>query len=94
MFFKPSSLTEISIGLRNNTLHLEEYINSTLKRVREADSKLHALLPEKNRKKRLLSEAEALERKYPKPSQRPPLYGVLVGVKDLFRVDGLPTRAG
>ncbi len=28
------------------------------------------------------------------PARRPPLYGVLVGVKDIIRVDGFPTRCG
>lgn len=28
------------------------------------------------------------------PERRPPLYGVPVGVKDIFHVDGFETRAG
>lgn len=94
MYFKTALLSDISISLRNNTLDLEQYITETCKRITTVDSKIHALLPEKGRAKRLLSEAQALLEKYPNPSTRPPLFGVLVGVKDLFRVDGFPTRAG
>lgn len=43
---------------------------------------------------RVLAEAEALRSRYPEPEHRPPLYGIPVGVKDLFNVDGLPTQAG
>jgi Asp-tRNA(Asn)/Glu-tRNA(Gln) amidotransferase A subunit family amidase len=41
-----------------------------------------------------LAEADALETRFPDPGSRPPLYGVLVGVKDIFHVDGFLTRAG
>lgn len=94
MYYKPASLSAISIALKNNTLSLEEYITQTCTRIKEIDGEIHSLLPEKNREKRLLEQAEALLMKYPKPSERPPLYGVLIGVKDIFRVDGLPTKAG
>lgn len=53
-----------------------------------------ALLPEANRFDRLRREWDALNRRYPDPLTRPPLFGALVGVKDIFNVDGLPTRAG
>ena len=32
--------------------------------------------------------------RFPNPDERPPLFGVALGVKDVFRVDGMPTRAG
>jgi Asp-tRNA(Asn)/Glu-tRNA(Gln) amidotransferase A subunit family amidase len=53
-----------------------------------------ACLPEDGRFDRLRREARQLLDRYPQPDRRPPLYGVLVGVKDIFRVDGFPTRAG
>jgi Asp-tRNA(Asn)/Glu-tRNA(Gln) amidotransferase A subunit family amidase len=35
-----------------------------------------------------------LEKRFPKPSSRPSLFGIPLGVKDIFRVKGFPTRAG
>ena len=53
-----------------------------------------AFMPEDGRFDRLRREARQLLDRYPQPEQRPSLFGVLVGVKDIFRVDGFPTRAG
>ena len=53
-----------------------------------------AFLPEAGRFDRLRREARALLDRYPQPGARPPLFGVLVGVKDIFHVDGFITRAG
>jgi Asp-tRNA(Asn)/Glu-tRNA(Gln) amidotransferase A subunit family amidase len=55
---------------------------------------IHAFLPEENRSKRLAEEAKVLQKQYPKREKRPPLYGLLLGVKDIFQVDGFPTHAG
>ncbi len=73
---------------------LHEYLQEALHNLAVRDAGIHSFLPEPERERRLLQEAEALLRRYPKPASRPPLFGVLIGVKDLFRVDGLPTRAG
>ncbi|MBU1082328.1 MAG: amidase, partial [Spirochaetes bacterium] len=54
----------------------------------------HALLPEPGRRARLLAEAGSLLSRYPDPAARPALFGVLVGVKDIFAADGFETRAG
>jgi Asp-tRNA(Asn)/Glu-tRNA(Gln) amidotransferase A subunit family amidase len=94
MYFRTASLTELSISLRNNTLSLEDYITESCGRLNSVDKEVKAFLPEKNRMKRLLAEAEALRNQYPNPASRPPLYGVLIGIKDLFYVDGFNTRAG
>mgnify|MGYP001201234200 CR=1 FL=1 len=53
-----------------------------------------ALLPEHGRFDRLRREWATLVRHYPNAANRPPLFGALVGVKDIFNVDGFITRAG
>ncbi|MFY9820425.1 MAG: amidase [Thermoanaerobaculia bacterium] len=54
-----------------------------------------AFLPEEGRFERLRRDWEALERRWPDPARwRPPLFGVPVGVKDIFHVNGFETRAG
>lgn len=58
------------------------------------NARIHAFLPEEGRFERLRQEAAALAARFPNPNSRPVLYGTLVGVKDIFHVDGLPTHAG
>lgn len=60
----------------------------------EREPGLQAFLPEEGRFERLRREEEALQARWPDPEKRPPLFGVLVGVKDVFHVDGFKTRAG
>jgi Asp-tRNA(Asn)/Glu-tRNA(Gln) amidotransferase A subunit family amidase len=45
-------------------------------------------------RERVLAEAEALPGRFPEPAERPPLYGVPVGVKDCFDVAGYLTTCG
>ncbi len=63
-------------------------------RFAEREPEVRAFLPEPGRFERLRREREELARRWPDPAQRPPLFGVLVGVKDIFHVDGFETRAG
>jgi len=60
--------------------------------VREPD--VRAFMPEERRFERLRRETAALAERWPDPARRPPLFGVLVGVKDIFHVDGFETRGG
>ena len=62
--------------------------------IKAREPSLQALLPEPGRFDRLRQEAAALEARYPDPAARPPLFGTLVAVKDIFHVDGFVTRAG
>ncbi len=69
---------------------LNEFESSFIKK----EPLIHAYLPELDRFTRLSQEARSLQKKYPKHEERPPLYGQLLGVKDIFHVDGFPTQAG
>lgn len=65
-----------------------------LDRVKRLEPILRVLVPELDRAARLDAEWRALAARYPEPTGRPPLFGVMVGVKDIVAVNGLPTRGG
>jgi Asp-tRNA(Asn)/Glu-tRNA(Gln) amidotransferase A subunit family amidase len=81
-------------ALRSGQLDLLTYIDEICDRIDATEPLIHALLPETDCRSRLKAEATALQARFPNPSQRPLLYGILIGVKDTFRVDGFPTRVG
>lgn len=86
-------IARLAAELADEQISLGEYFSAALDRIDEAEGEIAALLPEQGRRERLLAEAEELRRRFPRGS-RPPLYGVLVGVKDLFKVEGTPRTAG
>lgn len=55
---------------------------------------LLAFVPEAKRFERLRREAAELAKRFPRTEHRPPLFGVPVGVKDIFHAAGFTTRAG
>ncbi len=73
---------------------LSSKIDELERRFHIFEGEIHAYAPENGRFSRLRREARTLAETYPSPDSRPPLYGSLVGVKDIFHVDGFPTRAG
>ena len=81
-------------ALRNGEAELIAYVQTVCDRIDAGDPLIQALLPEPARRQRLTREAEALLARFPDPARRPSLFGLLVGVKDFFRVDGFPTKAG
>jgi len=93
-FLASAPAARIAGDLRAGRLDLVDYVNNVCDRIDAVEPHIQALLPEPARRQRLLAEAGALAARYPDPARRPPLYGVLVGVKDIFRVDGFETRAG
>jgi Asp-tRNA(Asn)/Glu-tRNA(Gln) amidotransferase A subunit family amidase len=78
-------------SLKTNDNILENYISSLCKNIDIIDKSVHAFLPETGRYERLLKEAKLLEKQN---KNTLPLFGLTVGVKDIFYVDDLPTRAG
>jgi Asp-tRNA(Asn)/Glu-tRNA(Gln) amidotransferase A subunit family amidase len=87
-------LYETAAALRSGRLDLLAYLNELCDRIDADEPLIQALLPEGNRRARLLAGARALQERYPDPANRPPLYGIPVGIKDMFFVDGFPTRCG
>lgn len=90
----PAPLATTATALKNGTCDLLSYIDEVYQRIDTVEPQIHALLPEADRRTRLISEATALQARFPNPADRPPLYGILLGVKDLFSSEGFATRAG
>jgi Asp-tRNA(Asn)/Glu-tRNA(Gln) amidotransferase A subunit family amidase len=84
----------LAAALRSGELAPAALLAELAERIARRESELLALVPEEGRFERLADDARALEQRFPDPESRPALYGVPVGVKDIFRVDGLETRAG
>jgi Asp-tRNA(Asn)/Glu-tRNA(Gln) amidotransferase A subunit family amidase len=61
---------------------------------RRREETLQAFLPEQDRFPRIRRDAEDLLRSTSKIAPRTPVFGKLLGVKDIFRVNGFATRAG
>ena len=90
----PASLVETAAALHTGELDLLVYINQLCDLIDASEPHIQALLPETGRRARLLHEAQELQMRFPDPASRPLLFGIPVGMKDVFRVDGFPTRAG
>lgn len=93
-FISPHSLATTVEALRGGQIDIFEYVEDMCARVAQIDPLVEAMLPEPGRLGRLRTEAGALQARFPDPADRPPLYGVLVAVKDIFHVSGFVTRAG
>ncbi|MQS13071.1 amidase [Streptomyces kaniharaensis] len=91
---RPRSLTREAAGLRSGEPSLPEHVDRLCARIERVDPLIHAFVSEPGRHDRLHAQARALAARYPEPADRPPLYGVAVGIKDIVHVDGLPTHAG
>jgi Asp-tRNA(Asn)/Glu-tRNA(Gln) amidotransferase A subunit family amidase len=81
-------------ALREGELTLPEYLAQAEARFNQSEPSVMAFIPEDGRFERLHKEAEVFPLAHPDIVKRPPLYGMLVGVKDIFHVDGFQTQAG
>jgi Asp-tRNA(Asn)/Glu-tRNA(Gln) amidotransferase A subunit family amidase len=88
------SLATLLSDLKQDDRALWAYLDKLETRLATVEPHVHAFVPEVGRFERLRREAQALLVRYPDPTERPPLFGLLLGVKDIFHVDGLPTQAG
>lgn len=87
-------LSERIDALHSAQLSLEEYLDVLRERVTEVEPQIGALVSEPDRWGRIQQRAETLRQTCSASNDAPRLYGVPVGIKDIFHVDGLPTKAG
>lgn len=91
----PERLKDIAEGFRSGKLSVQEYLNRLKNLFDQREPQIRAFVPERgDRFERLLRDIKELEARFPRSESRPPLYGIPVGVKDIFHVDGFPTFAG
>jgi len=88
------SLAQLAPGLGRDDPPVTDYVDAVLRCLEQAEPRISSLIPEEGRADRLRREAEGMAQLFPTLSSRPALFAVVVGVKDIFRVDGFPTRAG
>jgi Asp-tRNA(Asn)/Glu-tRNA(Gln) amidotransferase A subunit family amidase len=81
-------------AIRSGETDLLASISELCDRIDAKEDRLHTLVPGTYSRERLLEDASVLLARYSDPAARPPLFGMPVGVKDIFRVDGFPTRCG
>ena len=81
-------LAETAAKLKDGTLSPDDYLTQLNERFTRIEPQVQAFVPEANRFDRLRDELNTVNNK------TLPLYGIPVGIKDIFHVDGLVTRAG
>ncbi len=94
MTIRPAPLAETARSLRDGVRDVADYVAELHERIDALEPDVRAWVDGPKPPERTAAEAAALAERYPDPDRRPPLFGVPVGVKDIFHVDGLPTRAG
>lgn len=86
--------SHVITALRTGALALTEYLAQMEARFKVREPDVIAFLPEEDRFERLHREADELLSDCPDLVDRPLLFGLTAGVKDIFHVEGFITRAG
>ncbi|MFB6299800.1 MAG: amidase [Halobacteriales archaeon] len=93
MTTESAPLESAATALRIGEQTISDYIGQCYDRIETREDDIHAWVDGPKDRSWIEAEAAAMADRYPDPETRPPLYGIPVGVKDIFHVDGLPTKA-
>ncbi|MFC7132331.1 MULTISPECIES: amidase [Salinibaculum] len=88
-----AALSETVRALRSGQQDLDSYYDDVEARVETVEDDLQSFV-ETPEFTTLRESVKRVRQRWERTSVRPPLYGVNVGVKDIFSVDSFPTRAG
>ncbi len=89
-----NNLSSLAKDLRNNNLSLMNYLKELEITFKFLEPRINAFVPENKRFKRIRRDAELLLSRYPDISHRPLLFGIPIGVKDIFHISEFETKAG
>jgi Asp-tRNA(Asn)/Glu-tRNA(Gln) amidotransferase A subunit family amidase len=94
MFTSKLFLSESVSLIKTGKITVKEYVSDLLKNIELKENEIRALVAEKNRKERLFNDISILEKRFPNPAERPFLFGIPVGIKDIIRIEGFETGCG
>ncbi len=86
-------LQPVAKELSSGEQDLIQYIDSLCKVIEKLNPEIQAILPEEDRRSRLMTAARAIQSQHVS-RDLPPLWGIPVGIKDIIHVDGFPTKGG
>jgi Asp-tRNA(Asn)/Glu-tRNA(Gln) amidotransferase A subunit family amidase len=87
-------LVDLASDLRTGVLSSSDYVAMLEDRFARHEGEVEAFVSDPARLDRFHDRLTELQEIYPSASNRPPLFGVPIGVKDIFHVDGFATQAG
>ncbi len=94
MFISECSLSKIISQLQKMELTPENLVDELCDKIDRWDANIQAFIPELDRRERLHKDVKELYKQFPNPDSRPVMFGIPVGIKEIFHVDGFPTKAG
>ncbi|WP_435066748.1 amidase [Haloplanus sp. C73] len=94
MHYDPQRLAPLVRALRRGDRRPVTLAADCCDRLDATEDDIDAFRPEAGQRDRLRREATALAARHDDPATRPALFGIPVGVKDIFHVDGYTTEAG